>query len=213
MPGSRGDALARNVLTAISCSPSPSGGASHTPEEPSRELVRELQADNDELRETNRQLIAAMEEVQCLNVTLQSVNEALHTANVQLRAELELSRTRVFDLEHMLNGIGIAAVLLNDSLEMRGYNAAASRFFTLGKQDIGRPISRLRHEFPHTSVAELCREALDSGEPCERLTTVSGGALVTLRAREVDLDGCASGLMLTVSEVSERRPEPATRSA
>ena len=54
-----------------------------------RELAGELQADNDELRETNRQLIAAMEEIQTLNVTLQSVNEALHATNVELRSALD----------------------------------------------------------------------------------------------------------------------------
>jgi hypothetical protein len=128
-----------------------------------REFAREMQADNDELRESNRQLIAALEEIQSLNVTLQSVNEALHSTNVELRAELDVVRSRVGDLEHMLNGIGVAAVLLSEELEVRDYNAAASRFLSLRKQDIGRTIARVRHDFVQTSLADLCREA--NGSP------------------------------------------------
>jgi PAS domain-containing protein len=174
----------------------------------SRELAGELQADNDELRETNRQLIAAMEEIQTLNVTLQSVNEALHTTNVELRSALDHARARVSDLEHMLNGIGVASILLNDALEVRDYNATASRFFTLTKQDIGRPLSRIRHDLAEFALVELCREALESGESLERIGTTPGGALVSVRARELELCAAAPGLMLTVSEVTDLGLEP-----
>lgn len=174
----------------------------------SRELVRELQADNDELRETNRQLCAAMEEMHSLNVTLQSVNEALHTTNIELRTDLDVARARVVDVEHMLNGIGVAAVLLNEALEVRDYNAVASRFFTLEKQDIGRSIYRVRHDFLDESLGDLCREALDTGEPREHIATTQGGDLVALRAREVDLGAPASGVMLTVAEISDLGLEP-----
>lgn len=168
-----------------------------------REGARELQADNDELRETNRQLIAAMEEIQSLNVTLQSVNEALHTTNVELRTELDQLRGRTNDLERMLNGIGVAVVLLSEGLELRDYNTTAGRFFSLKRQDIGRSIARVRHELMQTSFVELCREALDSGEPLERIATASSGDLVSLRIREIDLGTSASGLMVTLTEITD----------
>lgn len=176
--------------------------------EMSRELAGELQADNDELRETNRQLIAAMEEIQTLNVTLQSVNEALHTTNVELRGALDQARARASDLEHMLNGIGVASVLLNDALEVRDYNATASRFFTLTKQDIGRPLSRIRHDLSEISLVELCREALDSGDALERIGTAAGGALVSVRVREIELGAAPPGLILTISEINDLGIEP-----
>jgi two-component system, chemotaxis family, CheB/CheR fusion protein len=174
----------------------------------SRDLARELQADNDELRETNCQLIAAMEEIQSLNVTLQSVNEALHSTNIELRNELDQSRARVNDLEHMLNGIGVAVVLLSENLEVRDFNATASRFFTLKKQDVGRSIARVRHDFVETSLADLCRDALDSGEPLERIVNASSGDLVSLEIRELDLDAPAAGLLLTVTEISDLGLDP-----
>lgn len=177
----------------------------------SRELTRELQADNDELRESNRQLCAAMEEMQSLNVTLQSVNEALHTTNIELRTELDGARVRVIDLEHMLNGIGVAAVLVNEALEVRDYNTVASRFFTLDKQDIGRSIARVRHDFPEASLGDLCREALDTGEPQERIATTQAGDLVSLRVREVDLGAPSASLMLTVAEITDLGLEPQSR--
>jgi nitrogen fixation/metabolism regulation signal transduction histidine kinase len=173
-----------------------------------RDLARELQADNDELRETNRQLIAAMEEIQSLNVTLQSVNEALHTTNVELRTELDQLRSRTGDLERMLNGVGAAVVLLGEELEVRDYNTTATRFFTLKRQDIGRPIARVRHDFLETSFGDLCRETLDSGEPLERIATATAGDLLSLRIREIDVGGSVSGLLLTVTEISDLGLEP-----
>lgn len=194
--------MARNALLPVSSSPPRSGvlvdGAEFT-----REAARELQADNDELRETNRQLIAAMEEIQSLNVTLQSVNEALHTTNVELRTELDQLRARAGDLERMLNGVGVAVVLLGEQLELRDFNTTAARFFTLKRQDIGRSIARVRHELLQTSLIELCREALDSGEPLERVATASSGGLVSLRIREIALGASASGLMVTVAEIHD----------
>jgi two-component system, chemotaxis family, CheB/CheR fusion protein len=193
--------FARDALIPILSAPRavPSSDVS----ESSQFLARELLADNDELRETNRQLIAAMEEIQNLNVTLQSVNEALHGTNVELRAELERARARSLDLQHMLDAVEVAAVLLNEALEVRDYNATASRFFTLSRQDIGRAISRVRHDLMETSVSELCREVLDHGEPLERITTSAGGTLVTLRAREVDVGGARTGVMITISEIND----------
>jgi two-component system, chemotaxis family, CheB/CheR fusion protein len=193
--------LASNALMPIS-STQRSRLSSDVSESP-QFLARELLADNDELRETNQQLIAAMEEIQSLNVTLQSVNEALHSTNVELRAGLEQARVRSLDLERMLNGVDVAAVLLNEALEVRDYNATASRFFTLSRQDIGRSISRVRHDLVETSVSELCREALDHGEPVERITSSASGILVTLRIREVDVGGPQTSVMITITEIND----------
>ena len=94
--------MARNALVSISSVP-PHSGVLVDASESARNAARELQADNDELRETNRQLIAALEEVQSLNVTLQRVNVALHTTNLELHAELDQLRARAGSLEQMPN--------------------------------------------------------------------------------------------------------------
>lgn len=199
--------MARNALTPVSSAP-PRSGLVVDSAELTRDFAREMQSDNDELRESNRQLIAAMEEIQSLNVTLQSVNEALHTTNVELRGELERVRSRTGDLEHMLNAIGVAVVLLGEGLVVRDFNSTAARFFALKKPDIGRSIARVRHDFVHTSLPELCREALESGEPMERIATGSGGDLVSLRIREIDLGASVMGLLLTVTEITDIGLEP-----
>jgi nitrogen fixation/metabolism regulation signal transduction histidine kinase len=202
--------LARNALLPVSSAP-PRSGVLLDGSELGREAARELQADNDELRETNRQLIAAMEEIQSLNVTLQSVNEALHTTNVELRTELDQLRSRSGDLERMLNGIGVGVLLLSEGLELRDYNATAARFLTLKRQDIGRSIARMRHDFVQTSLPDLCREALDTGEPLERITSAANGDLVSLRVREIELGASVSGLMLTITEITDLGLEPQSR--
>jgi nitrogen fixation/metabolism regulation signal transduction histidine kinase len=207
-----GDEMARNASMSVSSAP-PRSGLLVDGVELTRDFARELQADNDELRETNCQLIAALEEIQSLNVTLQSVNEALHTTNVELRTELDQSRSRVGDLEHMLNGIGVAVLLLSEDLELRDYNATASRFFALKRQDIGRSIARVRHDFVQTSLPELCREALDGGEPLERIANAAAGDLVSLRIREVDLGASSAGLLLTITEISDLGLDPQSQFA
>jgi nitrogen fixation/metabolism regulation signal transduction histidine kinase len=196
--------MARNALVPMAMASRV--GLTGDAADPSQFVAQELLADNDELRETNHQLIASMEEIQSLNVALQSVNEALHSTNVELRAALDQTRGRSADLEHMLNGIDVAAVLMNEGLEVRDYNATAARFFALTKQDIGRSIARVRHDLVETSLLQLCRQALDNGEPVERTISSESGSMLALRIREVDVGGPRPSVMLTVSEVSELGP-------
>jgi len=60
-------------------------------------------------------------------------------------------------------------------------------------------------------VVDVCREALDSGDAIERIGSTAGGALVSVRAKELEVGGAASGLMLTVSEITDLGLEPQSR--
>ena len=57
-------------------------------------------------------------------------------------------------------------------------------------------------------VVELCREALASGEALERIGTTSGGSLVSVRVRELEVGAMSPGLVLTVAEVADLGLEP-----
>jgi nitrogen fixation/metabolism regulation signal transduction histidine kinase len=149
------------------------------------------------LEDADTQLIRAMEELQSLNVTLQSVNEALHTSNVELRSGLDAIRVRLMQTEQMLNLVDVGTALVNRQLDLLNFNATASRFISVAQGALGQSISRLSHDLGSTRLVELCREALSTGNPVERVLASGSGESVLLRIRDVELDGCEDGLMLT----------------
>ena len=159
-----------------------------------------------ELSETNEKLVVAMEELQSLNIALQSVNDALHGMNVELRGKLECLRLTTSEVELMLNCIDVGAVLLNGRLEVRNFNATAARFMALGSDDIGKSLSRVRHDLGNVPIIELCRQALLTGDPLERVLTASSGESIAFHAREVGIDSSDPGLMLTFTELRHALP-------
>lgn len=206
-----------NAVTPVSSVAASSNPGSSAPQrsgllvdgaELTRDFAREMQSDNEEPRDDNGQLMAALEEIQSLNVSLRSGNESLHMANVELRSEREQMRSRASDRDHMLNAIDVAVVLLGEGLRVRDYNAAAVRFLALQRADIGISIALVRHDFAQTALADLCGEALGSREPIERIATGPDGALVLLRIRRIDLGASVPGLLLTVMEITDIGFEP-----
>lgn len=167
----------------------------------------ELDARDHELAEANERLVAAMEELQSLNVALQSVNDALHSVNVELRGKLESLRRTTVEVELMVNCIDVGAVLLNGRLEVRNFNATAARFLALGSDDVGKSLSRVRHDLGNVPIVELCRQALLTGDPVERIVTASTREPIVVQAREVGVDSSDPGLMLTFTELKHAFPQ------
>jgi two-component system CheB/CheR fusion protein len=167
----------------------------------------ESEARNHELAEANERLVVAMEELQSLNVALQSVNDALHTVNVELRGKLEALRETTLEVELMVNCIDVGAVLLSTRLEVRNFNATAARFLALGSDDVGKSLSRVRHDLGNMPIVELCRQALLTGDPVERISAASTGETIVVQAREVGVDSSDPGLMLTFTELKHALPQ------
>ena len=176
-----------------------------------RAIAQELEASNQELQKTNDRLLGALEELQSLNLALQSVNDALHGNNGDLRSAMDTLRATGLDLERMLNGVDVGAVLVDPHLSLRAFNATALRFMSLAKQDVGKSIRHLRHDLGGLQLSDLCRQALLSGEAVERVLTASSGETVRFVVREIALDSRDSGLILTFSEIGKAVSTPRTR--
>lgn len=161
----------------------------------------DLEGRQSDLCEVNERLIIAMEELQSLNIALQSVNDALHGMNVELRGKLDGMRRTSSEVELMLNAVDVGAVLLNGRLEVRNFNATAARFMALGSDDVGKSLSRVRHDLGNFPIIELCRQALLVGDRIERIVTASSGESIVFQAREVGFDSSDPGLMLTFTEL------------
>jgi len=189
------------LSAAFQASPLPSDDLPSDAEHGWRQIVHDLESSNRELQETNDKLIAALEELQSLNMALQSVNDALHGTNVELRGEVETLRTQALDMERMVSAVDVGTVLVDNRLALRNFNAMALRFMSLSKADIGKPISHIRHDFGLAPLVDLCRQALLTGDPIERVLTSSCGESILFIAREVSLDSRDPGLILTFGAV------------
>jgi two-component system CheB/CheR fusion protein len=172
-----------------------------------RQIVHDLESSNRELLESNEKLIAALEELQSLNMALQSVNDALHRTNVELRGEVETVRTQALDMERMLSAVDVGTILVDNRLTLRNFNAMALRFMSLSRADIGKPIGHIRHDFGLAPLVELCRQALLTGDPVDRVVTSSCGESILFIAREVSLESRDPGLILTFGDI-RGAPEP-----
>ena len=81
----------------------------------------------------------------------------------------------------------------------------------IGSGDFAQTL--IRHDLVDVGLPEMCREALDTGEALERIGSTSGGALVSVRVRELELGGEVAGLIVAVAEITDLGLEPQSRIA
>src|SRR4030095_9017156 len=114
----------------------------------------ELQAMNEELR-------AASEELETSREELQSINEELVTVNQELKSKVdELGRANS-DLQNLLASTKIATVFLDRSLCIQRYTPAAVALFRLIPNDVGRPLSDLRHQLQYDCLVADAQQVLE----------------------------------------------------
>jgi two-component system CheB/CheR fusion protein len=107
--------------------------------------VEELETSNEELQATNEELFASNEELQSTNEELHSVNEELITVNAEYHAKIqELSRLNE-DMNNLLDSVDAGIIFLDRDLHIRLFTPAAQHEIHLLEQDIGRPISHVKH--------------------------------------------------------------------
>jgi two-component system CheB/CheR fusion protein len=141
----------------------------------------ELQSTNEELETTNEELQSTVEELETTNEELQSTNEELETMNEELQSKnVEIStvneelRERTDQLaqvnqytKSILDGIGMAVVVLDRELHVRTWNTVAQNLWGLGATDvegksflgldIGLPVHELRELLRQCAAGELAR--------------------------------------------------------
>ncbi len=114
----------------------------------------ELQSTNEELQSTNEELQSTNEELTTSKEEMQSINEELQTVNHELQAKLdELSKVSD-DMKNLLNSTEIAALFLDEDLQVRRFTVEATRLIKLIPGDAGRPVTDLvsRLDYPKLSA-------------------------------------------------------------
>jgi two-component system CheB/CheR fusion protein len=103
-------------------------------------INEEAQSLNEEHQSTNEELETSKEE-------LQSLNEELTALNGQLSATVNHQRGTADDLENILRSSELAIVFLDIDLNIRFFSSAAKGLLNAIDTDIGRPIRDLAYRF------------------------------------------------------------------
>ena len=106
-----------------------------------RNLMQEVGSRNEELQTTNEELVAANEELQSTNEELQSVNEELQTVNTEFQRKIADLQQLSDDMDNLLASIEIGTLFIDVEGRIRKFTPAATQFFSLIDQDIGRPLA------------------------------------------------------------------------
>jgi two-component system CheB/CheR fusion protein len=127
--------------------------------------VEELETSNEELQATNEELLASNEELQSTNEELQSVNEELYTVNAEFQSKITELTEANNDLDNLLRHSGVAALFLDENLDLRRYTPEVGALLQLVEQDIGRPLARIRTDHLNLDIHTRVRQVQMTGQP------------------------------------------------
>ncbi len=122
----------------------------------------ELTSSNEELQSTNEELQSTNEELETSKEELQSLNEELTTVNVELEARIEdLSRAND-DMQNLFHSTEIAAIFLDNNLNVKRFTPKAKELTNLIQSDIGRPISDIVSKLKYTTLVQDAKKVLET---------------------------------------------------
>ena len=105
--------------------------------------TEELKSFNEEMQSINEELQSTNEELETSKEELQSVNEELATVNTELQTKVvDLSRVNN-DMNNLLAGTGIGTIFVDHQLRILRFTPAASSIINLIPSDVGRPVGHL----------------------------------------------------------------------
>ena len=124
--------------------------------------IEEMETANEELQATNEELTASNEELQSTNEELHSVNEELFTVNAEhQRRVVELTEATT-DMDNLLATTRVGVIFLDESLYIRRFTPEIGRVFGLEPGDVGRSIESfvlsLQHESLLTDLQKMYRD-------------------------------------------------------
>lgn len=102
--------------------------------------VQDLEGANEELKSSNEELLSMNEELQSANEELESSKDEIERA----ATALEDANT---DLVNLLQSTQIATIFLDGTGNLRRFTPAASAFYNITPDDIGRPLAHFTHHF------------------------------------------------------------------
>jgi two-component system CheB/CheR fusion protein len=168
--------------------------------------VEELETSNEELQATNEELLASNEELQSTNEELQSVNEELYTVNAEYQSKITELTEANNDLDNLLRHSGVAALFLDENLDMRRYTPEAGHLLLLMEQDIGRPLARIRTSHLDLDMLALAKQVQINDQPLVKEITSANNEQYLLRVHPYRIaPETYSGIVMTFINISGLR--------
>ncbi|ABM61164.1 MCP methyltransferase, CheR-type [Halorhodospira halophila SL1] len=164
----------------------------------------ELEHTNEALQSTNEELQSANEELTTTKEETQSMNEELHAINNELQGKLnDLARAQS-DMQNLLNSIDIAALFLDQDLNVRRYTERATQLFNLRENDLGRPLSELTTRLRYPELQEDALGTLGTLTISERqvLTTCDQRCFTVRIMPYRRLDNVIDGVVITIVDTT-----------
>lgn len=129
--------------------------------------IEELETSNEELQAANEELLASNEELHSTNEELQSVNEELHTVNAEHQLKIMELTEVTNDLNNLMESTQIAALFLDEDLNIRKFTSILKRLFHILETDIGRPIDVIEYNGLQVPYRNWVRQVTESMKPME----------------------------------------------
>ncbi len=163
----------------------------------------ELQASNEEVQSANEELQSVNEELETSKEELESTNEELTTVNEEIaNRNAELNRLNS-DLINLQTSTKLAIVLLGRDLTIRRFSVQAERQFNLLATDVGRPITKVRHNLDLPDLEEFIGEVISNVRESEREVRDTDGRWYSLRVRPyISLDNKVDGAVVVLLDIS-----------
>ncbi len=163
----------------------------------------ELKSANEEQQANNEELQSANEELQTSREELQSINDALEGVNAELeRKNEELTRAND-DIRNLFVSTGVATLFLDQQLRITRFTPAATQFFSLRDQDMGRPVTEITNTLIHDALEKDLQTVLDTLVLRELGVRTKEGSWISLLIRPYRTsDNYIAGLVLTLTDVT-----------
>lgn len=146
-------------------------------------LERDLARAHDHRQSTQHDHDSATRKLQASNQVGRSANEKLQSLNGEMTdRNTELNRLNN-DLTNLQTSANLVILLLGRDLKIRRFSAQAESLFHLRPSDLGRSITRIRHNLPVPDLKALVLRVMTRGRECVREVQDKAGHWYSLRVR------------------------------
>jgi two-component system CheB/CheR fusion protein len=170
--------------------------AMQTSQEELKSINEELQSGNEELQSANEKLTTSKEE-------MQSLNEELQTVNNEIQVKLDELAVTNNDLKNVLDSTEIAILFLDDSLRVRRFTPQMVKISKLIAGDVGRPITDIVSDLIYPEFAANAREVLRTLVFSEKQVVTRSGQWFIVRIMPYrTLEDMIDGLVITFMDIT-----------
>ncbi|AJY74455.1 chemotaxis protein CheB [Paenibacillus beijingensis] len=173
-------------------------------EERLQAAIEELETSNEELQSTNEELIAANEELQSTNEELQAVNEELVTINAEYQFKIQELTELNNDMDLFLVSTKIGTIFLDTQFCVRRFTPAVTKEINLLDVDIGRPFSHISHNFLYNDFIKDAAQVLKLLRSLEKEIKSKTGKWYKMRMMPYrTLEHFTKGIIITFVDITE----------